>query len=183
MHCFKATEKHSAISSPGAFLQQAWGDGPYCPHGLSAGGANQGFWQEETIMTCIPQLKRKCIGDAVLIGPVDRTPWAYVCKYKTNRFVFFFVAILIRKQSVWNVADDSDTQCEVKSLISCQENASSHTHTVWWRQGRICIWLRMRSKARSPHSELLFPVDNYGSSNASETDHFKGAVCNILTCF
>lgn len=90
MHCFKATEKHSAISSPGAFLQQAWGDGPYCPHGLSAGGANQGFWQEETIMTCIPQLKRKCIGDAVLIGPVDRTPWAYVCEYKTNRFIFFF---------------------------------------------------------------------------------------------
>lgn len=90
VHCFKATEKHSAISSPGAFLQQAWGDGPYCPHGLSAGGANQGFWQEETIMTCIPQLKRKCIGDAVLIGPVDRTPWAYVCEYKTNRFIFFF---------------------------------------------------------------------------------------------
>lgn len=53
------------------FLQQSWWNGFHCPHGLRAGGVDEGLRKEEAVVSRVPQLKCKCIWDAISVGPVD----------------------------------------------------------------------------------------------------------------
>lgn len=67
-----------------ALLQQTWRNGRHGSHRLCAGRADQWFRQEETKVSCVPQLKCKCVWDPVPVGPVYGAARAHICEERRN---------------------------------------------------------------------------------------------------
>lgn len=68
-----------------ALLQQSWWNSFHGPHGLGAGGVDERLGEEEAVVSCVPQLECKRIGDPVSVGPVYRAARTDIClKEKVN---------------------------------------------------------------------------------------------------
>lgn len=70
-----------------ALLQQSWWNGFHRPHGLGAGGVDEGLGEEEAVVSRVPQLECKCIRDPVSVGPVDGAARTDICLKKKKRNV------------------------------------------------------------------------------------------------
>lgn len=62
--------KWKSVSLYLAFLQQSRRNGFHCPHGLGAGGSDEGLREEEAVVSRVPQLECKRIRDSISVGPV-----------------------------------------------------------------------------------------------------------------